>query len=103
VTDGTEVDTDELRAFADGMDARGDKIVDHSEDASSFRPEPEAFGRINRPFMDSLIDSLAQTAEGLMLLGKTVSTDATAIRDAANNYDDIEQNQVRRFGGDSRG
>lgn len=99
MTDETEVDTAELHTFANGMRGRGDSIVTASEKVGSIDYGPGTFGVIGQLFNTSAQEAAARTPEGLMHLGKNVSADATAVSDAATEYDTNEQIQTQQYGG----
>ncbi|HEY0449744.1 type VII secretion target [Actinophytocola sp.] len=103
MTGGTEVDTGELRTFAGGMHGRSDEILAASDKVGAIDYGVFSFGIIAQLFVDDARAAANRAAEGLMLLGKNVGMDATAVGDAATWYDDNEQNQVQRFGGDTHG
>jgi hypothetical protein len=103
VTEGTEVDTDELRTFADGVEHRGESIGDRANDAASFLSDRFAFGALNAFFVNDLLEAADRAVDGLRKLGTAAHADATEVRDTADTYDRTEEKQVHRFGGENDG
>jgi methanogenic corrinoid protein MtbC1 len=99
VTDGTEVDTGELRTFAEGIGLRGEAISNAAKNVNPVLSDKLAFGVLNTFFVNDLMGSADCVVRGLHLLGEALSTDETEVRNAARVFDTTEGHQVHRFGG----
>jgi hypothetical protein len=102
--DNTEVDTGELRRFADGLDDRAertakaaDTILGGESIAIRFEQLSESFGLIATVFADGAIDDARRTAGGIHTLAGNLSADARLTRDSAAEFDDINQRNADRF------
>ncbi len=97
MTGGTDVDTGELFAFAGGMRDRGDAIGTASERVGRIDYGVNAFGAFGSMVNDDAENAASRTTEGLMYLGQNVSIDATAVSDAATEYDENERAQAQQY------
>lgn len=96
----TDVNTTELRTFADGMRGRADEILTTSQTVGAIDYDLPTFGFLVWFFCTDLQNTSSQTAEGLQYLSNNIGMDATAISDAAMDYDTNEDNQTQRFRGE---
>ncbi len=99
MTGGTEVDTGELFTFARGMRTRGDAIGTASEKVGRIDYGPDAFGLFGAAINDDAQSAASRTTQGLMYLSQNVGIDATAVSDAATEYDLNEQAQTQQYRG----
>lgn len=102
--DKTQVDTDELDRFADGLDDRADRTANaadtiRSGDSIAIRIEQlsESFGILASVFADDAVDNAHQTASGIHSLAQNLSSDARLTRESAAEFKNTNQNNADRF------
>jgi hypothetical protein len=102
--DKTQVDTDELDRFADGLEDRADRTATAADTIRGggsipirFEQLSESFGLLGSIFGADAIRNAHQTADGVHTLADNLSSDARLTRESSAEFTNTNEGNADRF------